>query len=268
MQKKTGVTWGIILISFGVLFLVGNFIKHSWPLIVIAAGAAFLLAALLNKAGGLAIPGMISLGLGLILAWQANSQQWSSWYYLWPFVTAAMGAGLVIARLLGTGGKKVALVGWLWFFSGILLAAGTYYWVNFLPGTFSWAWIILGLGLQFVIVSALSAVPGLSIPGVILAVIGAILFWQHRSGDWASWSYIWPLVITGVGLSFMVSYLFGLRSRPLLWVGIYFVAISLLFFFVFGAFFGGSSVLLRFWPALFILVGIVILVAGFRRKDS
>ena len=32
MRKKTGVTWGIILISFGVLFLVGNFIKQSWPL--------------------------------------------------------------------------------------------------------------------------------------------------------------------------------------------------------------------------------------------
>ena len=112
MRKKTGVTWGIILISFGVLFLVGNFIKQSWPLIVIAAGVAFLLAALLNKAGGLAIPGMISLSLGLILAWQANSQQWSSWYYLWPFVTAAMGAGLVIARLVRYRRKKTG-TGWL-----------------------------------------------------------------------------------------------------------------------------------------------------------
>lgn len=268
MRKKTGVTWGIILISFGVLFLVGNFIKQSWPLIMVAVGVAFLLAALLNKAGGLAIPGMISLSLGLILAWQANSHQWSSWYYLWPFVTAALGAGLVIARLLGSGGKKLVLVGWLWLISGIVLAAGTYYWVYFLPETFSWAWVILGLGLQFIVVSALSAVPGLSIPGVILAVIGAILFWQQRSGDWASWSYIWSLIITGVGLSFMVAYLIGLRSRPLLWVGVYFVAISLLFFFVFGAFFGGSSALLRYWPGLFILLGLVILVAGFRRKDT
>ena len=186
MYKKNTVTWGAILFTFGVLFLVSNFIPQSWPLILVGLGISFLLAALLNKTGGLAIAGLINLTLGLILMSQVLTQNWSSWVYLWPFVTAALGGGLVISQLLGTGGRKTRRVGWSWFISGILFAAGTYYLAIFQPESFSWAWIILGLGLQFLIVSIFSAVPGLSIPGTILSAIGAILFLQHHTGDWAS----------------------------------------------------------------------------------
>lgn len=268
MHKKNAVTWGAILITFGVLFLVGNFIPQSWPLILVGLGISFLLAALLNKTGGLAIAGMINLTLGLIFMSQVITQKWSGWVYLWPFVTAALGGGLVIAHILGTGGTKTRRVGWSWFISGILFAAGTYYWVAFQAQSFSWAWIILGLGLQFLMVSIFSAVAGLSIPGTILSAIGAILFLQHRTGDWASWSYVWPLVLTGVGLSFMVAYLFGLRSKSLLWVGVYFVSISLLFFYIFGAFFGRGSALLSYWPGMLIILGIIILITGFRHKPT
>ena len=268
MQKKNTVTWGAILITFGVLFLVGNFIPQSWPLILVGLGISFLLAALLNKTGGLAISGLILLTPGLIFMSQVVTQKWSSWVYLWPLVTAALGAGLVIAQLLGTGGRKTRRVGWVWFISGILFAAATYYWVSFQPETFSWAWIILGLGLQFLIVAIFSAVASLSIPGTILSAIGTILFLQHRTGDWASWSYVWPLVLTGIGLSFMVAYLLGLRSKSLLWVGVYFVMISLLFFYIFAAFFARGSALLSYWPGTLIILGIIILVTGFRHKAA
>jgi hypothetical protein len=268
MHKKNAVTWGAILITFGVLFLIGNFIPQSWPLILVGLGISFLLAAMLNKAGGLAITGMINLTLGLIFMSQVITHKWSSWVYLWPLVTAALGGGLVIAQILGTGGRKTRRVGWSWFVSGIVLAAASYYWVTFQAQSFSWAWIILGLGLQFLIVSLLSVVPGLSIPGTILSTIGAILFLQHRTGDWASWSYVWPLVLTGVGLSFMVSALMGQRAKALLWVGVYFVTISLLFFFIFAAFFARDSALLGYWPGMLIILGIIILITGFRQKAA
>jgi hypothetical protein len=268
MHKKAGITWGAILVSLGLIFLLNNFIPQSWPLILIGLGVAFLLATIINRLGGLAISGMLFLVLGLILQYQTISGYWASWLFLWPLVTTALGAGLIFGNLFGMGGKKVRLTGWVWFLTGLLFTTLSYAWYSQSPATYSWAWIILGLGLQFVLVSLLSRLPGLAIPGVILAGIGGLLYWQNATGDWASWSYAWPLVTGAVGLSFIVAVLTGLRSRALLWVGLYFVFISAVFFFIFGAFFARDWVLFTYWPLLLILLGVGILYHGYTRRRS
>lgn len=264
-RNRLSLTWGLILITFGAIFLVNSFLPVVWPLAIIALGVSFFISALLNRVGGLAIPGGILLVLGIMLFYQAMTGQWATWIYLWPMVTTGLGLGMVTGNLLGMGGAKTRRVSWLWLITGLAFTLLSWLWYTS-SVSYSWAWIILGTGLQFLIVSLLSRVSGLAIPGTIIAVIGGLLYWQNATDNWESWSFTWPLVLLGVGLSFVLAYLFGLRSKALFIVGLYFVFISTVFFFIFGAFFARDWALMTYWPVIFILLGGGLLLQGSSRQ--
>jgi len=63
-------------------------------------GGVFLLAALLTRTGGLAIPGCIVGGIGGILYYQTISGNWASWAYLWTLIPGFVGVGIILAGLL------------------------------------------------------------------------------------------------------------------------------------------------------------------------
>jgi len=63
-------------------------------------GGVFLLAALLTRTGGLAIPGCIVGGIGGILYYQTISGNWASWAYLWTLIPVFVGVGIILAGLL------------------------------------------------------------------------------------------------------------------------------------------------------------------------
>jgi hypothetical protein len=71
-----------------------------WPFIVMGVGGVFLLAALLTRTGGLAIPGCIVGGIGGILYYQTISGNWASWAYLWTLIPGFVGVGIILAGLL------------------------------------------------------------------------------------------------------------------------------------------------------------------------
>lgn len=106
LQKpnSVGVIGGLVLITLGVLFLLGNLMRVDimgalWPLIVVAFGAMFFVAMFMQgkSAGGLAIPGSMFVVLGLILFAQSVFGNWESWAYSWSlFAIAGVGIGLVI----------------------------------------------------------------------------------------------------------------------------------------------------------------------------
>ncbi len=267
-RNRNNLTWGLILVLFGGILLLNNYVPVLWPLGITTLGLCFLLAAGLNRVGGLAIPGGILLVNGLLLFYQAVTHNWSSWYYLWPLSTAGLGLGMVIGNLLGMGGKKTRRTGWLWLLSGVVLSAGSWLVLSTNPGSLSWPWIITGLGIQFLVVSLLSRVSGLAIPGTIVTVTGGLLTWQNATGNWASWSFVWPLVLLSVGLGFVVAYFFGLRSRALAIVGLYFIFISAVFFFIFAAFFARELPLVQFWPVVLILLGGGLLLQGRKKRLS
>ena len=67
--RKSKLTGGLALIVLGAAFLIGQFVANAWPLILIGIGGLFLFAATQYRVGGLAIPGSIIGGLGLLLGW-------------------------------------------------------------------------------------------------------------------------------------------------------------------------------------------------------
>ncbi len=91
---------GMVLIVLGLLFLVGQVFNFSilgtlWPFFIIAPGAAFLHFARKDKSSaGLAVPGSIITGTGLILLYQAVTGHWASWAYAWSLYPLFLGLAL------------------------------------------------------------------------------------------------------------------------------------------------------------------------------
>ncbi|MBZ0295701.1 MAG: hypothetical protein K8L99_24295 [Anaerolineae bacterium] len=90
-----------ILIGVGVLFLVAQTLSFSilgtfWPLFVMLPGFVFLYAALRGDRGkaGLAVPGAMITGTGLILFYQNLTNHWESWAYIWALYPVFLGLAL------------------------------------------------------------------------------------------------------------------------------------------------------------------------------
>lgn len=106
MTNKGNLIGGAILILLGLFFLAAQFMPallgrwFSWPMILIAIGGVFLILAFLTRIGGLAIPGSIVGGIGLILNWQNATGNWESWAYMWTLIPGFVGLGIVLASVL------------------------------------------------------------------------------------------------------------------------------------------------------------------------
>jgi len=95
----------------------------SWPLIPAGLGWMFLLAAVLTRSGGLAIPGTIIGGLGAILYWQNSSNTWTSWSYVWTLVPGLVGLGFLLANLFGLRSRHLRVIGSYFVFWSLLFFA-------------------------------------------------------------------------------------------------------------------------------------------------
>jgi hypothetical protein len=113
-----------------------------------------------------------------------------------------------------------------------------------------------------------SAGEGLSVVGAMVTVVGLILFYQDRTGHWATWAYAWALVAPGsIGLGQII---FGLvhGKRELIRSGIDTLIAGLSIFVVLGLFLelviglsgfrvrGGRYIL----PAVLIGLGVISLI--------
>jgi hypothetical protein len=105
MKDRQGIIWGVLLIVFGGFILLTRMMPEIfgyvyWPFFIVGAGAAFLVAALLTRTGGLAIPGSILGGIGGIFYYQAVTNHWESWAYMWTLIPGFVGIGVILAGLL------------------------------------------------------------------------------------------------------------------------------------------------------------------------
>lgn len=153
--------------------------------------------------------------------------------------------------------KRSSIIGGL-----ILIAAGVLFLLlQLFPGLAEqvdlarqWPLIIVAIG-GFFLLAALLGTPSLAIPGSIVGGIGAILYYQNLSGDWASWAYVWTLIPGFVGVGTFLMYLLRGQFKRGLREGGNPVAVSVAMFLVFAAFFNGLGGLGQYWPVLLILLG-------------
>jgi hypothetical protein len=156
----------------------------------------------------------------------------------------------------------------------ILVLAGLYlFTVQFFPqlGIISlspsnWPLLIVGVGAAFLVAALVTWTPGLMVPAAIIGGLGAIMFWQNATGNWASWAYAWALfpVFAGFGIFLMHAMQGNLREG--LVTGGWLILIGLTLFIVFGSFFGGIGALGQYWPLVLIVLGVVLLAQGLWRR--
>ncbi|MGC1378953.1 MAG: hypothetical protein WA821_22175 [Anaerolineales bacterium] len=127
---------------------------------------------------------------------------------------------------------------------------------------------IVAVGGLILLIGLLIGAPGMAVPAAIVAGIGGILYYQMKTEDFQSWSYMWTLIPGFVGVGTIVC---GLLSRSLHQArsGLNLVAISAVLFVVFAAIFGKLNMLGPYGPAvLLVALGVWILISGFLRGSK
>ena len=115
-RSNTGaLVGGTLLIAFGLLSLAGNVFRgfnwgFLWPFLVIGVGVLFFVAMFAGgkQVAGLAIPGTIVSGIGLVLLFQNITKHWESMSYFWTLIILFVGVGIYIMGVYGNdpGQKK------------------------------------------------------------------------------------------------------------------------------------------------------------------
>ena len=129
MRSKSSLYIGLLIIALGIITLFAQVTRGmdmfgvpwgwggTWPLLVLWAGAAFLLPIAIwwerrRSIAGLVIPGTLLTTIGLILLFQNLTGRWGTWSFLWAMVPIAVGVALLVFYYLTDRPK------------GLLVAAG------------------------------------------------------------------------------------------------------------------------------------------------
>lgn len=108
-RERSRIAGGILMILIGGWFLAVQYVpglkawipvEFTWPYFIVFTGLAMLLLGLIFGAPGMAVPGCIVAGLGLILNYQFTTGDWLSWSYAWALIPGFVGVGTFISELL------------------------------------------------------------------------------------------------------------------------------------------------------------------------
>ncbi len=276
MQNKRNrgtVIAGVALILFGLFFLVGQFApryfgsNYWWPWSIVGVGLIFLVMTIISGAGGLAIPGAILTGTGLMLYWQNLTGHWYTWAYTWALIIGLVGLGMILGALTDLRMRRALPAGLILTITG-LAAFALYGWL-YAQGLWRWPYIIIGVGAIFMLLALLLRIAPFMIPGVIIAGTGLLLYWQNLTGNWSSWSYTWAITPMLVGIGILLAGLLSPAMRSAAKGGWITFAAGLVAFLIFWpAFTGGWRMLSMVWPVVLVIVGVMILLNGLRRKHT
>ena len=120
---------GTLLIAFGLLSLASQLFhnvvnwSYLWPLTIILFGCLFFAGMFLGgrQVSGLAVPGTIITGIGLMLFYQNISSNWESWAYSWTLIVVLVGLGIFVMGMYGRdegqkhAGFRVMKIGFILF---------------------------------------------------------------------------------------------------------------------------------------------------------
>lgn len=111
--------------------------------------------------------------------------------------------------------------------------------------------ILVGLGFAFGYFANRKNT-NLIMPAVVLIVYGALFTYSHILG-WEHMARLWPVLLLAPGFGFLLLYFLAGKENTALWSASVLIVLSLLFLLRFVEY-------LRYWPALLILGGIVIIL--------
>ncbi len=131
---------------------------------------------------------------------------------------------------------------------------------------FVWPFWVIGAGVLILLIGLLTGVPSMAVPACIVAGVGGILYYQNRTGDWESWSFLWTLIPGFVAVGILLTGLFGEDTRNNLGRGLNLLVVSAVLFLIFAALMQRLSLLGPYGPAaLLILLGVYIIGRGLLR---
>lgn len=113
-QNRSSLFLGILLIAIGAWLVATrqvpslrefteNMTGAMWT---IGAGVLILLIGLVTNAPGMAVPASIVAGVGGILYYQDQVNDYSSWAYMWTLIPGFVGVGTILAGLLGENTRR------------------------------------------------------------------------------------------------------------------------------------------------------------------
>ncbi len=244
-NNRSSVIIGTLLLATGILALLGQIFGQGnsgllWPIIIIGFGLAFLVGMLLGgrSFGALAVPGSIITGIGLILFIQNFFSIWETWSYTWTLILCFVGIGLYIYGLwsnlpdLRSSGLKIAQVGLILFlifgilFEGVFAISGITQPVSGLL----WPIVLIVLGLGMLVIRSyrllrkreqeIHSDVNLFWPVIF---IGAGLLWisvklNYVTSDQVnSLISLWPVLIVAAGVNLLL-------GRRMQWINLLFGA--------------------------------------------
>jgi hypothetical protein len=257
-DNRAATIGGMILILTGVVFLVNLVVPGVWALSLVGAGIFFLAYSYIQRKAEFIITGMVVLVLGLILLYQSLTQDWSSWYALWPLIFASVGAGMLLMIPLEPDlpqerSSKYYKVSLGFTIIGLIFTAVLWAMRPWLD----WPVLIWGPGILFAITSLFSGLGPFMIPACVLGGIGSLLAYQNATGDWVSWVYAWTLIPAFVGLGLFLAFLNNQTVRT---VGLSMLGWSMVAFAIFGLAFAREGKFAQYWPLALVITGLVLLL--------
>jgi hypothetical protein len=114
-QNRTNLVLGILLILVGGWLVVSRQVpavqdwladNFTWPMYTIGAGLIVFLIGLLTGAPGMSVPAAIIAGIGGILYYQNQTDDYGSWSYMWALIPGFVGIGTILAGLLGDNTRR------------------------------------------------------------------------------------------------------------------------------------------------------------------
>jgi len=93
----------------------------GWPMILILIAILMLVLGLLGNTPGMSVPACVVGGIGGILLYQNNTQDWGSWSYMWALIPGFVGIGVILSGLFeGRFRHEISGGLWLIFISAVL----------------------------------------------------------------------------------------------------------------------------------------------------
>jgi hypothetical protein len=93
---------------------------------------------------------------------------------------------------------------------------------------------------------------GLLMPGTILVIYGVMFYYCSMEG-WYYMTDLWPVFIIGPGIGFFMMFIFGQKEKGMLVPASILTGIGILFML-------SKTGIIRYWPVLLIVLGIVMIV--------